>query len=734
MAFNPANQEPSLNNSTQRANALNDPQFENQQGYFPYDLTHQEFISPRFGEVTPSMHLDTTPGDRIVVHDDIKTILNQINGNFLSTVNQYVDSFYVPLRSLYPTNYEKLLPNPTKGDDLPNAALPMVPFSHFVHDYINSVTSYNFYDLESDSIISISPYDVVLDDLMNWYSSDEPLNMFAVNVYVSRILLLATMLSRGQLLDYLGIAFDDRQIVLKSELQTVIDDLFSKTYTAFKENCYLNPRDYIKSISLNRSSNTINLQDLETAHIINIFSEDGYVTLSSFRNAISTAFERGELPYFYLDCSESLLTSMNQLSDSIAEFIRLVNRIFFNGFSSITDPLIYVSTLNSNSNPFIDGEFLNLTKCLAYQQIVAQYCSNNTVDNIFTSDLYMQLLRSVLFPATLNGLSSEPTFNYNGVQTEFDYMTSGAWAYSLLSHLNVNNEGVLNRQYIFITLMFLMRRSLRYGDYFATARPNMLAVGDLSINVSDGSVSPIDVTKNLLMQRYLNAVNYIGSGFMQYMASIYGVTPSDTGTFPRYIAHRKIPLQNQLTNNTADNQGYQTTNLVGYSSGDNIGFDVFIDDIGVIISLMSYDVLPVYTSGIDASSHLADRFDYFNPMLQNIGDQPIRLSEMVGYPGAYNAVFGYTMRNAEYKYKVSKAHGAFVNSLPGFMLRYPIQYREADGFVISPDFIRDSPVYLDPVVPQMTGISPAEYFHFIVSCTNQVKMARKIQATPSVLF
>jgi hypothetical protein len=265
----------------------------------------------------------------------------------------------------------------------------------------------------------------------------------------------------------------------------------------------------------------------------------------------------------------------------------------------------------------------------------------------------------------------------------------------------------------------------------------MLAVTDqLSIAVDGGQVSPIDVTKNLLMQRYLNAANYIGQGFLQYMSSIYGIKPSDTGCIPRFISHRKIALQNQITNNTADNQGAQTTNIVGYS--DASAFDVFIDDFGYLLSLTSFDVLPVYKSGIDNTYHFADRFDYFNPMLQGIGDQPIRSSELLGYPDLFNDAFGYTMRNAEYKYKLSKAHGAFCNSLPGFMLSYPLYaYNEAvDGYdlEINPDFIRDKPIYLDPVIPQMTGVSPAEYFHFIVACTNQVHCARKIQATPGVLF
>ena len=375
---------------------------------------------------------------------------------------------------------------------------------------------------------------------------------------------------------------------------------------------------------------------------------------------------------------------------------------------------------------------------MAYQQTIAQYYTNNTVDNIFTSDLFMQLLRSVMFPGNEGG-TYEPTFLYNGVTTEYDYITPGAVIPSLINTYDPRTFyplGAPHRCYIFGTIMFLMRRSLRYGDYFSTARPNMLAVGQLSIPVGDGNtVSPIDVTKNLLMQRYLNAANYIGSGELPYFASIYGVTPSDTGTYPRFVSHRKIELKNDIVTNTANDQGYQKTNLVGFS--DENGFDVFIDDFGIILSLQSYDVLPVYDSGIDSTFHLSDRFDYFNPMLQNIGDQPIFLSEFIGQPDMRNSIFGYTMRNAEYKFKISRAHGGFMSSLPGFLLKFPLSLYEDDTdgeLTISPDFIRDKPAYFDSVLPQQTGTSPASYYHFVVACLNQVNAARKIQATPPVLF
>lgn len=693
MAFNPSQGLTQLDDPTKRQNEVNNPQFENEQGYFPYDLTHQEFITPRFGEVTPSMYLHTVAGDRVSHHDDMKTVLNQINGNFLSTIRQYVDSYFVPLRSVYPINYEKLIPNPTKGDDLPKLALPQFPIALFFKEYLASTLSYTVTDNGG----------TVTQPLATLMSTNYP--AIGDSFRISRFLTFLYFVSRGQLLDYLGICFDNTiDNVSQSErslFQYNVDLAFRNIYEQNVEG----DNTYIGEIVPNLTSNSF----------------DSFVTgsrsysvnsLSEFRDAIATCIERGYYPYFNATWNEEL----DELYDYFVSFFTIIY---------IPNRTNFVARVNSAENPFNVG-YINLEKILAYQQIIAQYFTNDHIDNVYNSELFMQNLRSVMYPS-VNGRTTEYTFDYNGVSTEYDLISAGGTYYSLISNDQVGN---INRQFVFASIMFVLRRSLRYGDYFSTARPNMLAVGQLQINVADGGVSPIDVTKNLLMQRYLNAANYIGSGFLQYMASIYGVTPSDTGTFPRFIAHRVIELGNDVVNNTAENQGYQTTNLIGVT--DQNGFDVFIDDFGVIINVVSYDVLPVYKSGIDSTYHLSDRFDYFNPMLQGIGDQAIRRSEMIGNLPSRDNTFGYTMRNAEYKFKVSRAHGAFVNSLNAMLLPVPLSRLNTEN--IDPDFIRDKPSFLDSLIPVSTGISPAEYFHFAVSCTNELHCARKIQATPPVLF
>lgn len=711
MPVNPATKPEHIKSPITRANDLNDPQFQNQEGYYPYDLTHQELLTPLFGKITPCCHFITAPADRHLVKNNIKTILNRVDGNLLSTLNQYVDSFYVPFRSVYPTNFEKLLPNPSKGSDLPNSALPMVNFASFISSYLYSNAIITYAAAGSDYVIS---------EVMQLGTGDT----FIDAIGVSRWVYLATILSRGQLLDYLGLGFDLSQTDMRgiSILQTRIDTFFDNLFTGW----LADGSNRIYRLPLNDLTNSVyDFSELEYYDIA-----DGNRSL--FRAAIDDILEKGSLPLIGNPAVEIFDNSL------ILDLLNALEEIFNDteSFSTITTEE-FINFVDAQSSPFANGGWLNIGLVLAYQQCVAQYFTNDSVDNIFNSDLYMQNLRSVMFPSD-SIYTTEPVFRYNGVATEYDYISGAAFHNAVVSY---ETEGLSKRQVAYMSLMFLLRRSLRYGDYFSTARPRMLAVGDLSINAVDGMVSPIDVTQNLLKQRYLNAVNYTGSGFLQYYASQFGVTPSDTATFPRFLSHQKLVLQNQLTNNTADEQGKQTTNIVGYADS-NFGFDVFIDDIGYIIQVTSYDVLPVYTSGIDSSYHLADRFDFFNPMLQNIGDQPIRLSEMIGYPADYEKVFGYTMRNAEYKYKLSKAHGAFVNNdLAGFLVKYPfadfvrsIQDDDTYSLTISPDFIRDRSYYLDNTIPALTGVSPAQYFHFVSAFNNEVHSARKIQKTPPILF
>lgn len=731
MAFNPSKQGEPLSTPTNgRKNSTNDPGYENKQGYYPYDLSHTEVFTPLYGQVHPSLHMITAPGDRHVVRDDNKLILNKIPGNFLNTVNQYVDTFFVSNRTMFPNNWDKLIPNPVKGDDLPHSARPVIPLYGYIANFLSDGSEFTISYIDSSDnpqSISASNYTAYsrlssYEDNLNEHGIFTDYDALLFSYMLANLSFVSYIVSRGQLLDHLGVQFDlkNTRDYLTSFQHKI--DTFYLAYWRFVENQKIS----MFNVELNPISDYFNFTDMYESSLHTI-SE-----LSQFRDRYMTAFERGELLVPKLVHREFQSgDDVDNLFVAIADLVTAFDTIFVNPNNV---PSIEDVDREDEFNRY--GYYLNISKCLAYQLSIAQYYTNDSVDNIYTSDLYMQLLRGTMFPS-INNMTSEPTFDYNGVPTEYDYISYGAWYTSLMSN---SITGRVSRTFLVGSLLFVLRRSLRYGDYFTTGRTRLLAVGQLSVpvNQDDGmSVNPIDITMGIVSQRYLNAANRVGNKPIAYYASIMGVTPSDMPSIPRYVSHRKIELENRVSTNLANDQGEQVTNLVGYS--DNMAFDVFIDDYGILLSLNSFDILPIYNSGIDADNFLSDRFEYFNPMMQNIGDQPIRLSELISGSDNYRKTFAYTVRNSEYKFKNSKAHGAICYNMPGYLLKFPVYrfddlygYRPIDH--IDPDFIRDKPAILDQIMYETPGASPGDYYHFIVSVHNEVKSARLIQKAPGILF
>ena len=717
MAANPVKKQEKLSSPLERSNPLNDPKFSNQQGYNVFDLNNEHILTPRFGEYTPMFVCETVPGDRHYLYSNTSSVVEQIDANLKSVVNEYHDHIYVPLRCIYPNNYEKLIPNPTKGDDLPWQAEPMIPLLKFLNkimrgtgalviDATDGETSFPHTIFTTNGFFNYSAFK----DLVNQATSAGSGKSFAqLSILLNALTYVGITLSRGQLLDYIGYCpeIDNYELSKDIKLERVINsyfDLIAARCTG------------LVSYRINPDGVNTSAIDLEDVDNVNISYTPTEVDRSDLRRSFYDAIEAGDfITFFFADgLSDDDIATISIAYDTLTTF---TNRFIVN-----TDP----------TDPYADGSYINPSRLAAYQMAIAEYATNDHIDNIFTAQLWMQNLRAIMFPSS-NGLSSEPIFDYNGVETEFDLLTTGAFESFMASSLP-NRFG---RSILLINQLFILRRSLRYGDYFSTSRPNLVAVGQLGIPVNNGMVNPVDNIRGLVMQRFVNAVNWVGSKIINYFGAIFGVKPSNTGAHPVYIAHRKIELQRDKTVNTADNQGHISTNLNGYT--DNKALDVFIDDFGIIIGFVSYDALPIYNAGIDRGLSLSDRFEYFNPMLQNVGDQEVTLKELLGWTGFSKVPFGYTARYAQYKIATSRAHGAAVNLIKGVYMKYPPLAMFSDGpldssdFKINPNFIRDKPAYFDQFFDQRTGFGPGSYYHFVTNVTNVHNAARKMMYQPPVL-
>lgn len=748
MAKNPSLQTKRLTNPIERTNPLNEPDYAHEEGYNPFVLTRPELFTARYGEVQPISAFETVAGDRHLLSEGIKSFLDQIDGRVLSDVNMYLDYFHVPYRCIFPNNYEKIIVNPTKGDDVPFGALPQIPLFHFLHHFLNNDELVTVrYKEDEDDVSLIPPY---------LHSATGDIKTIIDTLGIGRLLYVCNLLSRGQLLDNLGASFDvednrtttdsSRYQSYQCELQSQIDKVFESLFVVDIDGSFIDRSLAIYGLDLtnpNLSSSLLsrkidfNLARTQSAVVyvpdINDNGDGTNFNRSSFRAALYDCFERGLFPFIY-DMgnqingfvsiqSASLLNIPQQMLDTYRWLLTyLLPEEWYGTLPSLFETDEDVFFANGGKG------FINPARLVAYQMSVAQYHTRDSVDNVFNAELWMQNMRAIMYPSVGN-ITHEPTFNYNGVDYEYDLFTTGGFA----RFMTQQTGSFLFRALPFISNLFFQRRSLRYGDYFVTARPNVLAVGDVTIP-ADGSVSAIDVTRNILKQRFYNAVNRWGMKIKNYMAGLLGVVPSDTGPEPSFVVHQKVQLSGDTVANTADNQGNVSTNLVGNSS--NYLFDVFIDDFGVMIGTVSFDTMAYYPSGVDRAFRHRDRFSMFNPMLQNIGDQEIREDELTGGVTFGEFTFGYATRYEEYKIATPRAHGGFVNSLPGMAYIYHYQTMRPLGgmdYHINPDFIRESPFVMDRYVKSLTGVSPAQYFHFVLSVTNPHNSARKMMYWPGIL-
>lgn len=379
----------------------------------------------------------------------------------------------------------------------------------------------------------------------------------------------------------------------------------------------------------------------------------------------------------------------------------------------------------SASSSYRDA-LINIEPIVAYQLSCAQFGTNDFVDFIYSADLYRQNMLAIYY--SHNG--SIPSFVYNGVHTFYD-----VFSYQIINTLTSQLSSGSTAPFNYFINLFSYVPSLRYGDYFTGSKPRPLAVGEYTAAVVDGSVSAIDVTKSIQMQRLLNRVNMVGRKLGDYLSGIFGgQLPEAPKDVPLFLAHQSFSIRGFETENTGDIQFSENNTITSHlrSTENRHSFDIEISEPCYIIGMNSYSSMRIYSRGIDRFAFHQDRYDDFIPEMQYIGDQDIKLAEL---DSSYNSLapFGYTLRYMEYKQRPSYASGGFIDQLPTWAFITDNQDGNPSGTFISPDYIRSSPSEFDRFYRSLNGYSLGTYFHFIVAHTNVTEPVRQMEYAPEIL-
>lgn len=272
-------------------------------------------------------------------------------------------------------------------------------------------------------------------------------------------------------------------------------------------------------------------------------------------------------------------------------------------------------------------------------------------------------------------------------------------------------------------------RQRNFGlDYFTTATPSpqqgSAEVVSFSTSGSTGQFSIAALRAANSLQQFKERNNLAGNLFVQQCYARYGVSPSD-GVAQRslylgsaeYEVYSKGIYQNsvdtpQLTpgNNPFTSVGAQ------YGTAKATGNSTLVETFeakepGYLLVNASLVPRVTYSSGIHrrftnycGAGSLAD---LANPILQNVGPQPIYAYELNGWLGGTSPfVFGYTDRYASFKTMEDELHGLVRDgqSLQAFALQRTFS-GSAQGPIIGSSFLEIPTTYMDQVTAVTADIS-----------------------------
>lgn len=378
---------------------------------------------------------------------------------------------------------------------------------------------------------------------------------------------------------------------------------------------------------------------------------------------------------------------------------------------------------------------LNLEVIAAYQLGCAQFFTDSNVDYVYSAELYRSALQSI-FEQTGSFNSTAVLFTYNGTKHQYDVLSARYFNIMMgfFSTLDVGNSYMLY-VYDYMIMLFGHRQSLRFGDYFVSGKPTPYGTGDVTVNTSGASVSVVDITAKIQLQRYWNRVANTPQKIGEYARNVLGLSNADDNSYdiPAYLGHKSCYIGGMEVENTGEGQREANSITTHLKANQNVhAFDIHTKRPGIIIGVMSFDVPRIYSKTVDRMHMHQTRFDDYIPELQFTGDQQIYNRELDATMPA-SGVFAYTLKYMEYKQRYGYAAGGAIEALPSWFMITDNKDGNPFSGNIDPDYIRSQPSEFDRFYSSLTGYSLGNYFHFIVKNTIYQDITRNMVLAPEPL-
>lgn len=640
----------------------------------PLKWSYPHLNTQRFGEIDPVFVMDTVPNDDIKLVQ--RSVLNTytLKAPMLNKVTKHYGYYSVPKCAILPHAWSKIFVNPKKGDDVNgnfvNATLSPNALWMMISSYLNFIRSFD--GITADNFLTALRFVILA---LHVYGPDGlPLKLRVPFTSYNQDV------SASGSVPFLNFSGEDPWYVLYNVLSDT--NIVEETDTPYHFTFTSGSGTGVYNFNTEKHG-SLSLSDLFDL----IMNVDGELTIE--------------------------FTSGNS-------YATLLNSIISSVFASPSGQVVrfpYLKYLSPSTS------LTNIQRLAAYQMICATFATRDTVDDVYTAELYRQNMES-LYISILGGVK---TFEWNGISIIYDWC-SGYILSQLCSTRSFDGGVKDDALFKYFANLLYPQKSLRYGDLFNSARTEPFAVGDTDIDVSGNKVSVIDTVYNILKEKFLNLVNNVPNTVARYSQAVFGVIPNNLPAEPYKLGECSFDIKSNVNINTAQDQGTQQNNLTGMYSGLSFSNHHFTQD-EIIIGVSWYVMELPYIMLSSPFAFKFDRYDGFLPQLQNIGSVPVVGSLL--NTSAFNTAFGYLPNDYEYKQDYGDSVGAFVTGgmLPGWSRARSLT--GVDSY-ISPWFIRPRICEMDDFYKSLTGVG-SNYFHFICSDYFEVFSQRPMEYIPTVL-
>ncbi|QCS36299.1 major capsid protein [Capybara microvirus Cap1_SP_223] len=227
-----------------------------------------------------------------------------------------------------------------------------------------------------------------------------------------------------------------------------------------------------------------------------------------------------------------------------------------------------------------------------------------------------------------------------------------------------------------------------------------------STNLETSDITVTDIRYAFQLQRILERANRSGSRYREQLFSIWNVQAPDSRIqIPEYLGGRRMPLSIQQVAQTQRGEGDTALGSIGsfsLSTGKN-GFTKSFVEHGYIIGCYCIrQQAHVYQQGLQRMFFRKNRYDFYDPALAHISEQPIFANEIqmkVSSEAQYvdSRIFGYNEAWAHYRQQQSFVSGDMSSqSQTSYDIWHFGDWYDSDSDVtLGQDFIEETPVNVD---------------------------------------